>query len=99
DWLGDNLPPDKLDYAPNAGMNFGFPYYDGRVPDPDYAKLHPKYDFTPPSFELPPHVAALGMTFYTGTMFPADYRNQIFIAEHGSWNRTSKVGYQVIFVR
>ena len=54
---------------------------------------------TPPEQELGPHVAALGMRFYTGTMFPPEYRNQIFIAEHGSWNRSHKIGYRVMLVR
>jgi glucose/arabinose dehydrogenase len=100
DMLGDNFPPDKLDYAPEVGMNFGFPFYnDKNLPDPIYGKHHAQKDFTLPTYGLPAHVAPLGMSFYTGNMFPASYRNQIFIAEHGSWNRSSKVGYQVITVK
>lgn len=98
DWLGDNLPPDKLNYAPKMGMNFGFPYIDGKnLPDPIYGKMQPSQtNFSQPTLELPAHVAALGMHFYHGNMFPANYRHQIFIAEHGSWNRTHKIGYQVV---
>jgi glucose/arabinose dehydrogenase len=98
DWMGDNSPPDKLDAA-TKGMNFGFPFFDGKnLPDPEFGKLAPFKNFTAPTLELPAHVAPLGMRFYTGIMFPLAYRNQIFIAEHGSWNRTSKVGYQVAVV-
>lgn len=98
DWMGDNSPPDKLDAA-SKGMNFGFPYYDGKdLPDPEFGKQAPFKDFTTAALELPAHVAPLGMRFYTGTLFPPAYRNQVFIAEHGSWNRTSKVGYQIVVV-
>lgn len=97
DYMGDDLPPDKLNYAPVQGLDFGFPYYDGKnLPDPIYGKLRKQNGITPPTYELPAHVAALGMSFYTGEMFPENYRNQIFIAEHGSWNRSKKVGYQIV---
>jgi glucose/arabinose dehydrogenase len=100
DMLGDDLPPDELDYAPRPGMNFGYPYcHGGDVADPKYGKKRPCSDFTPPAMKLGPHVAALGMRFYAGEMFPAEYRNQIFIAEHGSWNRSRKIGYRVTLVR
>ncbi len=100
DWMGDNQPPDELNYAPERGMNFGFPYcHGGDIPDPQFGKEHPCRDFTPPAIKLGPHVAALGMRFYTGKMFPDEYRNQIFIAEHGSWNRSKKIGYRVTLVR
>lgn len=100
DWMGDNLPPDKLNYAPIKDLNFGFPYVDGKnLPDPIYGKLQTATTITPPTYELPAHVAPLGMKFYNGNMFPADYKNQIFIAEHGSWNRSSKVGYQVVIAK
>lgn len=99
DYMGDNTPPDKLNFAPNLGMDFGFPYYDGKdLPDPEFGKLKPNLQFTPPTYALPAHVAALGMTFYSGKQFPANYHQQIFLAEHGSWNRSAKIGYQVIFV-
>jgi glucose/arabinose dehydrogenase len=94
--LGDNAPPDELNYAPHIGMNFGFPYCHGAdLPDPQFGHAPPCSEFTPPSLDLPAHVAALGMRFYTGTMFPPAYRNQIFIAEHGSWNRSIPIGYRI----
>jgi len=100
DLMGDNQPPDELNRAPGAGLNFGFPYcHGGDIPDPKYGKGHPCRDFVPPEMKLGPHVAALGMRFYTGRMFPGEYRNQIFIAEHGSWNRTVPIGYRVTLVR
>lgn len=98
DWLGDDMPPDELNHAPRAGLHFGFPYcHGGTLADPKFGR--PCADFTPPAQNLGPHVAALGMRFYTGTMFPPAYRNQVFIAEHGSWNRSSKIGYRVTLVR
>jgi glucose/arabinose dehydrogenase len=97
DMLGDDVPDDKLNHAPKAGMDFGYPYcHAGDVPDPHYGAGHPCSDFTPPVAKLGAHVAALGMRFYTGAMFPADYKNNVFIAEHGSWNRSKKVGYRVV---
>jgi len=100
DWLGDNLPPDELNHAPRAGLHFGFPHYYGdNVPDPEF-KQHPDpTHLVVPAHKLGAHVAALGMKFYTGKMFPPEYHNQIFIAEHGSWNRSAPVGYRVSLVR
>jgi glucose/arabinose dehydrogenase len=100
DLMGDNLPPEKLNYAPTIGLHFGYPYYHGKdIPDPVYNKDLPKTPITPPTFALPAHVAPLGITFYTGTLFPKQYQNQIFLAEHGSWNRSLKAGYQVMFIK
>jgi glucose/arabinose dehydrogenase len=100
DMLGDDVPPDELNHAPKAGMNFGFPYCHGaRIADPEFGRKHACSEFTPPARELGPHVAAIGMRFYTGTMFPESYRNQILIAEHGSWNRSTPIGYRVMLVR
>lgn len=99
DWLGDNLPPDELNTAPRANMNFGFPYFYGKnKPDPKYGRNKSSKGYTPSAFNLPAHVAALGMIFYTGTMLPKQYHNQILIAEHGSWNRSKKTGYRVSMV-
>ncbi|REG59512.1 hypothetical protein B0G80_2271 [Paraburkholderia sp. BL6669N2] len=99
DLLGDDVPDDKLNRAPRAGMDFGFPYcHGGDTSDPEFGKDHPCSAFTPPAVKLGAHVAALGMRFYDGPMFPAAYRNSIFIAEHGSWNRSKKVGYRVVHV-
>ncbi len=100
DLLGDDLPPDELNHAPRAGMNFGYPYcHGGDLADPEFGAKHRCAEFTPPAQKLGPHVAALGMRFYTGTQFPPKYRKQIFIAEHGSWNRSKKIGYRVSLVR
>ncbi len=101
DWLGDIAPPDELNCAPRSGMHFGFPYFYGNnIPDPEFGKDAPSdLKATMPRGDLAAHVAALGMRFYTGNMFPAEYRNQIFIAQHGSWNSTKKVGYQVVLAR
>jgi glucose/arabinose dehydrogenase len=100
DLLGDDAPPDELNHAPHAGMHFGYPYcHGGSLPDPEYGKRHACSEFTGPAQALGPHVAALGMRFYTGTQFPETYRGQVFIAEHGSWNRSKKIGYRVTVVR
>lgn len=100
DWMGDNVPPDELNVASRKGLHFGFPYCHGAViSDPEFGKERKCEEFTPPVQELGPHVAALGMRFYTGAMFPAEYRRQIFIAEHGSWNRSTPIGYRVMLVR
>jgi glucose/arabinose dehydrogenase len=100
DWMGDDQPPDELNHAPRSGMNFGFPYCHGRdLPDPEHGRKHACSEFTPPARELGAHVAALGMRFYTGGMFPPEYRQQIFVAEHGSWNRSTPIGYRVSLIR
>ena len=100
DLLGDDSPPDELDRAPKSGMDFGFPAcHGGDIPDPQFGKEKGCAGTTPPERKLGPHVAALGMRFYTGSMFPERYRGQIFIAEHGSWNRTTPIGYRVTLVR
>jgi glucose/arabinose dehydrogenase len=96
DNMGDDIPPDELNYAPRAGMNFGFPYCHGKdIPDPEFGREHSCAEFVPPAWSLPAHVAAIGMRFYAGGMFPEEYRNEIFIAEHGSWNRSVPIGYRV----
>lgn len=100
DWLGDDLPADELNRAPRAGMHFGFPHcHQGDLPDPEFGRKRPCAEFEPPAQKLGAHVAALGMRFYTGTQFPPEYRNQIFIAEHGSWNRSKKSGYRISVVK
>jgi glucose/arabinose dehydrogenase len=96
DWLGDDLPPDELNHAPKKGLHFGYPYWHGRdIADPKFGKGRKATEFKLPVQELGPHVAALGMRFYTGKMFPKKYRNAIFIAEHGSWNRSKPIGYRI----
>ncbi len=100
DELGDNVPPDELNKAPQAGMHFGYPYCHAcNISDPEYGGRHSCTEFTPPVARLAPHTAALGMKFYTGKMFPQSYSNTIFIAEHGSWNRSEPIGYRVMMVR
>ncbi len=102
DLLGADRPPDELNRAPGPGLRFGFPRCHGRdIPDPEFAKdgMAACAGVTPPEVELGAHVAALGLRFYTGAMFPAEYRHQIFIAEHGSWNRLVPVGYRLTVVR
>ncbi|MGD2140463.1 MAG: sorbosone dehydrogenase family protein [Burkholderiales bacterium] len=99
DWMGDDMPSDELNRAPKAGMNFGFPYcHQGDTPDPEYGSKHQCKEFTPPALKQGGHVAPNGLRFYTGTMFPEAYRNRIFIAQHGSWNRSTKNGYRLVSV-
>ena len=99
--MGDDLPPCELNRAPRAGMNFGFPACHGvdtagnDVRDPEFGQGQDCASFTRPEWNLQAHVAPLGMRFYRGTNFPRAHRGNIFVAEHGSWNRSSKVGYRV----
>lgn len=100
DLLGDDLPPDELNHAPNAGLHFGYPYcHGGNLPDPQFGARRACNEFVAPAQKLLPHAASLGMRFYTGSMFPPEYHNRIFIAEHGSWNRSKKIGYRISLVR
>jgi glucose/arabinose dehydrogenase len=99
DMLGDDLPADELDRVTRTGEHFGYPFcHQGDSPDPEFGAQRPCSEFTAPAAKLGAHVAALGMRFYGGTQFPAAYRGNIFIAEHGSWNRSKKSGYQVVSV-
>ena len=96
DMLGDELPSDELNHAPKPEMHFGYPYcHQGDTADPEFGRKRACSEFAPPVVKLGPHVASLGMRFYTGGSFPAEYRNNIFVAEHGSWNRSKKIGYRV----
>jgi len=100
DMLGDDLPGDELNNAPEAGLHFGYPYcHQGDTLDPEFGQGKSCADYEPPALVLGAHVAALGLVFYTGEMFPAGYTNQLFIAQHGSWNRSEKVGYNILLVR
>lgn len=97
DLLGDDLPSDELNRLDRPGSHFGYPYcHQGDTPDPDFGKDKACKDYVPPQAKLGPHVAAIGMHFYEGTLLPAKYRGAAFIAEHGSWNRSSKIGYRVV---
>jgi len=100
DWMGDNSPPDELNHADRKDMHFGYPYcHSDDTKDPEFGTGKDCSQYVKPAVKLAPHTAALGMKFYTGTQFPQEYRNQIFIAEHGSWNRSEPIGYRVMLVR
>ena len=99
DWVDENLPNDTLNHITAKRMNFGYPFcHQGDLLDPIYGAGRSCDEFDKPTAKLGAHVAALGMRFYTGKQFPAEYQNNIFIAEHGSWNKSQKSGYQVIRV-
>ncbi len=96
DWLGDDAPPDELNHAPTKGLHFGYPFCHGAdITDPKFGNLKPCRDFVQPALALGPHVAAIGMRFYNGKQFPTPYQGKIFIAEHGSWNRNTPIGYRI----
>ncbi|XOV82991.1 MAG: PQQ-dependent sugar dehydrogenase [bacterium] len=101
DMMGDDIPPEEINIATRPGKHFGYPFIHGDdIADPEFGqhKDRSRYTFTAPALNIQAHSAALGITFYTHTQFPKDYKNAVFIAEHGSWNRTEKVGYQVSVV-
>jgi glucose/arabinose dehydrogenase len=99
DMLGDDTPPCELNKATEKGQHFGYPYcHGGDIKDPEFGEKYRCDDFIKPVQKLGPHVAPLGLKFYTGNMFPASYKNKIIIAEHGSWNRSEKIGYRVTMV-
>ncbi|HVS65195.1 MAG TPA: PQQ-dependent sugar dehydrogenase [Thermoanaerobaculia bacterium] len=96
DMLGDDVPADELNRVTAPRQHFGYPYcHAGDVPDPEFGEKRSCSETLPPARKLGPHVAAIGMRFYTGEMFPERYQGDIFIAEHGSWNRSQKIGYRV----
>jgi glucose/arabinose dehydrogenase len=100
DYLGDDAPSDELNHLSRLGEHFGFPYcHAGSIADPEFGRRRPCAQFSAPAQRLGPHVASIGMKFYAGEMFPPEYRNQILIAEHGSWNRTTPIGYRLSLVR
>jgi len=100
DMLGDDVPNDELNVAWKPELDFGYPYcHQGDISDPEFGARRPCSATEKPAQKLGPHVAAIGMTFYTGSMFPATYKNAIFIAEHGSWNRSIPIGYRVMVAR
>ncbi len=96
DRMGDNVPRDELNRAPQKGMHFGYPYcHAGDVPDPEFGAKRSCEEFIAPAQKMAPHTAALGIEFYTGDHFPAGYKQKAFVAEHGSWNRSVPIGYRV----
>ncbi len=97
DWLGDDVPPCELNRVTEAGQHFGFPFvHGGDIRDPEFGADKDPDDYVPPAMKLGPHVAPLGFVFYTGEQFPAAYRSSILLAEHGSWNRSTPVGYRIM---
>ncbi|MGS0681898.1 PQQ-dependent sugar dehydrogenase [Shewanella sp. 125m-7] len=99
DWMGDNLPPDEINKVERIGSHFGFPYIHATdIIEPAYDKPQ-NLKVVAPTYELPAHVGAKGLHFYRGTQFPERFHNQMFVAENGSWNRSSKVGYQVVMLK
>lgn len=100
DMLGDDTPSCELNVAGKPGLHFGYPYcHEGSVKDPEFGNKRACSEFVPPVDKLGPHVAPLGLKFYTGKMFPEQYSGQLFVAEHGSWNRSKKIGYNVTWVK
>lgn len=100
DWMGEDQPACELNHASKDGLHFGYPYcHQGDLPDPEFGKKRNCSEFTPPAQKLGAHVAPLGLKFYQGNMFPASYKNQVIIAEHGSWNRQSPLGYRLTLVK
>ena len=101
DWLSEDIPEEKLNRLTQPGKdNFGYPYcHQGNIADQEFGWGHSCDEFTKPIALLGPHTVALGMRFYTGNSFPSEYRNAIFIARHGSWNRTKKLGGDIVVAR
>jgi glucose/arabinose dehydrogenase len=101
DWLSEDIPEEKLNRLTQPGKdNFGYPYcHQGNIADQEFGWGHSCDEFTKPIALLGPHTAALGMRFYTGNTFPSEYRNAIFIARHGSWNRTKKIGGDIVVAK
>jgi glucose/arabinose dehydrogenase len=99
DWLGEDVPSDRLDVAPKKGLHFGFPFcHQGDILDPEFGKGRSCAEFAAPLLKTGPHIAGNGVMFYTGSMFPAEYKNRIFLSQRGSWNKTQKIGYRVATV-
>ena len=100
DMLGDDIPPCELNRVTESGQHFGYPFcHGGVVKDPEFGDQRPCSDFVAPFKALGAHVAPLGVKFYEGNMFPEKYKQYAFIAEHGSWNRSKKVGYKISLVQ
>ena len=100
DYLGDDQPPDELNRWTTTGEHFGFPYcHGGDIPDPEFAAGKKCSQFTAPAWKFKAHMAPLGLRFYRGKQFPVEYQSQLFVAEHGSWNRSEPHGYRVAMVK
>lgn len=97
DWMGDDLPPCEINHVSQEGQHFGYPFIHGAdIQDPEFGKGKNPNDYKAPAAELGAHVAPLGIHFYNGKQFPAEYKHRLFVAEHGSWNRTKKAGYRIM---
>lgn len=100
DMMGDDVPPEEVNRVAKPGAHYGYPHIHGAaIADPRFGEGHDPAAYIAPEFEIQAHAAALGMAFYTADQFPPEYRGALFIAEHGSWNRSSKVGYRVSVLR
>ncbi|HEY6834147.1 MAG TPA: PQQ-dependent sugar dehydrogenase, partial [Pseudolabrys sp.] len=99
DWMSEDVPQDELNRVTKVGEDFGAPYcYQGNIPDPEFGWGHSCSEFTPPILLTGPHSAGLGLRFYTGNMFPKKYKDAIFLARHGSWNKSKKFGGDILVV-
>ena len=99
DWLGDDSPSDRFDMVSQKGQHFGFPFcHQGDILDPEFGKGKNCNDYVKPLLKTGPHVAGNGVMFYTGSMFPPEYQNRVFLSQRGSWNRTQKIGFRVMMV-
>lgn len=99
DLMGDDVPECELNVAPNDSLHFGYPYcHQGDIPDPEFGLKRKCSEFIPPAAKLGPHTAPLGLKFYSGDNFPSEYKNSLFVARHGSWNRSKKSGYDIVQV-
>lgn len=100
DWMSEDVPNDELNRVTKTGEHFGSPYcYQGNLPDPEFGWGHSCSEFTPPVALTGPHSAGLGLRFYTGNMFPKKYKNAIFLARHGSWNKSKKIGGDIVVIQ
>ncbi len=100
DYLGDDAPPEELNQWSHKGQHFGYPYcHGGDIVDPEFGANKNCADYTSPAWKFKAHIAPLGLQFYTGTQFPAQYKNQLFVAQHGSWNRTKPQGYRIVTLK
>jgi glucose/arabinose dehydrogenase len=100
DWMGDDKPNDTLSRMQKTGLNYGFPHcHEGNMPDDVVKKANPCAGVEQPVALMGPHTAVMGLKFYTGNMFPAEYKNAAFIARKGSWNRNQKTGFDVVMVK
>ena len=100
DQMGDLIPPEEFNAAPKAGMHYGFPFYaGGKERHKDWKDRAVPENVIFPVIEFGAHAAALGMMFYTGDMFPQQYKNDAFVAQHGSWNRSEPFGYRIMRIK